>query len=259
MDKFMKRSILFLIIALFLFAACTEHRIVSRWKDRDIIIDGIDNEWQGARYLIDKKNITIGVMNDESSLYIRLSTHNKVLQSMIAEQGMSVVFEAPREKGKLITVKYPVGNSQSEPDSLASDEGFDMKKISSDIAESLKSGHITIKKGDISQALSLSEAADEGIECRMAVEGGQLVYELRMPINSSASKLAEIDAPPGESIEIEIKIEEASRLKKQKDEYARNNKDANNRLTRRGSRRPPSIGKFSKAIAFWIKIDLAEK
>jgi len=88
------------------------------------------------------------------------------------------------------------------------------------------------------------------------LNGDMLIYELKLPLHNSDSKFAPINAGPGESIGIEVKID-AGEISA-KDDYARKNREANRQMSRRRSRRPPAMMTPGKSIDFWLRIDLAK-
>jgi len=51
----------------------------SKWRDKDIVIDAKDNEWQDCQLYTDQATQTnIGIYNDDSYLYICFSTMDKI-------------------------------------------------------------------------------------------------------------------------------------------------------------------------------------
>ena len=70
-----RRNIFFVLAVLFSTVlramGCGEQKAESIWRDREIVIDGVDSEgeWEGARYYLDEEKVAFGIMNVNSSSY----------------------------------------------------------------------------------------------------------------------------------------------------------------------------------------------
>jgi hypothetical protein len=98
-------------ISLFLLiSGCREPELNSKWLDREINIDGLDNEWQDNRLHYDEVNrALIGVYNDKQYLYLRLSSRDKTMQRKILWLGLTVWFDNKGGKEKRFGIRYPLG------------------------------------------------------------------------------------------------------------------------------------------------------
>ena len=56
---------------------CTENEFTSHWRDREITVDGDQEDWQGQLAVPKDKNVALGFMNDESNLYVTLSSSDR--------------------------------------------------------------------------------------------------------------------------------------------------------------------------------------
>jgi len=106
-------KILGFLCAVFLFlliSGCREPELNSKWLDREISIDGLDNEWQDCRLHYDEANrALIGIYNDEQYLYLRLSFRDKTMQRRILWLGLTVWFDNKGGKEKRFGIQYPLG------------------------------------------------------------------------------------------------------------------------------------------------------
>jgi hypothetical protein len=60
---------------------CAAEVVLSRWGKSDIVVDGMENEWEGPpQYYEKEKQMVVRVANDAKSLYLCLSTRNKPLE-----------------------------------------------------------------------------------------------------------------------------------------------------------------------------------
>ncbi len=251
----MRRITTLLFLTLVIIFGCETQRIQSRWIDRDITIDGIDTEWRGARFLIDKKYMTVGVMNDDKHLYLRLSTPNIAIQNLIAYNGMTLAIEAPWSKGEKLKITYPVGSANAEPDSL---DSWDRDETDKRLKEKLENGYLVFEQKDSSQTLTVSEAEKQGILIGMSIEDDILVYELKIPVNRQVADLFKLNVEPGKSIGVGVNVDSAAK-ERPEDEYTRRNREANDRLTTYRRRPQQQARQIRMSLDFWVRVDLAKK
>jgi hypothetical protein len=113
MKTFSKKSILILIIGSLsvLFLSCDNFSVLSKWKTGEIAIDGNDNgkEWDGAKYFFEKSNCSVGLINDNDFIYLRLSTSDRSIQKSILAQGLTIYFNDKGSKDKKIGIRFPAG------------------------------------------------------------------------------------------------------------------------------------------------------
>ena len=104
------------LIFAFIFTGCGMHEFDSTWRDREITIDGKDDgaEWENARYFFGDKKITIGLLNDESNLYIRLSSRDSNMQKQLLALGFIAWFDAKGGKKKTLGIHFPIGMQSSD-------------------------------------------------------------------------------------------------------------------------------------------------
>lgn len=48
-----------------------------QWRDREVTIDGVADEWEGARTYLKKEKIDVGVLNDDEFLYLSFVTEDE--------------------------------------------------------------------------------------------------------------------------------------------------------------------------------------
>ncbi|GEM_PF-3110488 len=113
-----------LLPLLFLCAGCGNPEYTSQWKNREIIIDGNDNEWRDAP--AEKDKVFIGAMNDKDNLYMCISTEDKSTKAQLLGvfgQTVTLWFSCPGKEDKKIGVRFNNENeSSSRPQST--DEAF---------------------------------------------------------------------------------------------------------------------------------------
>lgn len=159
----------------------------SRWCDRTVTIDGIDSgaEWESARYFFDDEQVTVGLLNTESMLYVRVSTRDPRIQRELLAYGFTLWFSENGDKNKALGIRYPLG---SQGDSTLTFGNAPMKQgPASSHAETLIASiphEIELFGPDKGQPSTVSsvEAAKYGIVCQIGNTKDNFVYELQYPL-----------------------------------------------------------------------------
>jgi hypothetical protein len=69
--------------------ASTSER-ASAWRDRDIRVDGSDEEWRGQELPVQKEHFSLGIVNDGEWLYICLPTKDLGTKAQLGGAGLVV-------------------------------------------------------------------------------------------------------------------------------------------------------------------------
>jgi len=211
-----RRNIFFVLAVLFstvlMAMGCGEQKAESIWRDREIVIDGVDSEgeWEGARYYLDEEKVAFGIMNDGDFLYLRLSSLDRTVRSKVLAGGLTIWFDGSGKCKKKLGILYPAGVSEARrPGNMggmprpggsygnAGDSGGppsgpddgERKDSASDERERAEAllrligTKLTIINGDDERtSVSLDEAAENGITCAVGMDGGSLIYEIALPL-----------------------------------------------------------------------------
>lgn len=86
--------------------------LASAWKRTDMTIDGNLNDWEGDLYSLKKANVTIGIRNDETNLYLCFSSNDKNVQRQILNGGFTVWFDPTGGTNEMYGIQFPVGFSK---------------------------------------------------------------------------------------------------------------------------------------------------
>ena len=191
----MKRFFIMIVILLisataFFTAGCGDPELKSKWLDREIIIDGLDDEWgHFIQYYHKKKRIILCFFNDNRFLYIKISSPDRMTMHQIIGPGMTVWFDPNCGKKKRFGIHFPCkmkndainmirsGNTtgrRKNPDQLM--------KFAEEINNRLEI--ISPEKSGVVK-LTTTEAEAYGIEVKIGVTNAQLIYELKVPLNKS--------------------------------------------------------------------------
>ncbi len=92
------------------FGCAKQTGVQSHWLDREITIDGIDEEWRDCLVYYDENSrSTVGFYNDDKYLYVRLATRNRNSQTTIMGAGLTVWFDPNGGKKEVFGIQFPLG------------------------------------------------------------------------------------------------------------------------------------------------------
>ena len=98
------------LILLAMAVGCSRPAIHSLWVDRELKMDGQDNEWQECLLYYDEKNrVMVGAYNDEQYLYVRVSSRNRALGKQAMSSGLALWFDLDGGQDEEFGIRYPVG------------------------------------------------------------------------------------------------------------------------------------------------------
>ena len=106
----MKRSLnttlaLLLLVVLLLGGCGGTETLQSKSLDRDITVDGAVADWQGALTPIEKKNLSLGLLNDGEFLYVSLVSRDRQVVSQMMSRGFTIWFDAEGGKEKTFGIE----------------------------------------------------------------------------------------------------------------------------------------------------------
>jgi len=165
-------------------AGCGGEEIDSRWRDREITIDGDDSEWRGTeQYSDDGKGVRFAVFNDGEFLYICFTTWNTKTQQQILVRGLTVWFDAQGGDDKVFGIDFPMAKGPEEMRELRETARSDRAKAVNEMLIRSRSEMIVGRtKGYDGTWMFTEDAHDLGIEAVIDVEDRILVYELKVPL-----------------------------------------------------------------------------
>ncbi len=182
-------------------------RIDSRWRDRDIAIDGDSGDWAGPLAAIDPKHpVTAAVANDDQSLYLVLSTSDPAARRQVMREGLIVWFDPAGGDKKHFGIKFPVGLAitmagrggrgrpgPDQPDQIEPPNRLEVYGPA---------------KGD---AHSFVVEAAPGIAVKVGHIENYLVYELKVPLAASAATPYAIETKPASLIGVGLETPKSER------------------------------------------------
>jgi hypothetical protein len=200
-SHFSKKSYV-LLCFLFIFTifqiGCETIELDSHWLDREIVVDGIGDDWLGAKYYFTDSHISVGLFNDESHLYFCMVAENPMIRAQLMRQGFTLWFDPKGEKDKVFGIRFPLGMQGGErpmgglPREQDQEEMTKKFERTSTELEILGPGKDEVKKMAVKDA--------EGIEIELKASTGLIVYEIKIPLASSKENPYAVGAAAGDKI-----------------------------------------------------------
>ncbi|HEX5476192.1 MAG TPA: hypothetical protein VFX12_16150 [Vicinamibacterales bacterium] len=199
------------IAAPFTVLAATRPHLDSRWRTVPITVDAQQDGWPTSGLTpIDKAPFAVDVVNDGSSVYVRLDSSDPEARAQIQRQGLIVWFDPAGGTKKRFGIRYPyivrptgfggrgfsrggqpgpnggAGGSSTGPDAVPGDEPPELEVLGP-------------AKDD---AHELMRDRAPGIETAVRQEEGVLIYEIEVPLQASGDHPYAIGAKVGQTIGI---------------------------------------------------------
>jgi hypothetical protein len=199
----------FLIAAAAFFSGCSSSlKLLSTWRQEDIVIDGIGTEWQRGLYYDKESDIVYSIRNDDDYVYLFLKTQNRTTQMQIMRAGFTVWFDADGGNDHSFGIRYPLArqgaHSEFHPES-------DDERIHSDLEQILLELEIVGAQKEAVQRFSTLDVP--GIRVKIGRSQEALVYELRVPLKKTPHTPFAIGVTSANRIGIGLETEEFNRDK----------------------------------------------
>ncbi len=226
-----KRMVPLILIAL-LTAGCASvitFETESRPLDREIIIDGNDDDWSGNLYTVEGERVSLGLFNDQEYLYVCLSANDITTVSQVMRQGLTIWFDAEGGRKKTLGIKYPDGSEPGagkeeggrkkdgespsappKPRDDWSDSGFDVPP------ENMPREMEIIRAG-VPDNVKMDIADAAGIAIRVSPTNTSIVYELRIPLVQTSEHPVAVGIIPGKTLGIGFETGKLSAARGPKD------------------------------------------
>lgn len=197
--------LLICVVSAGLIVECGAIKLNSKFRDREIAVDGSDAEWKNSTTFLEKNNIAVGLFNDDDFLYLCLIFWNRRVQSQIMSKGLTVWFDSNGGHEKTFGIHFPLETKDM-------DISLIRNAYKSEIEESLiKFGELQTEleilgagSGDINLVtpMSLTDAGIKGIEVKVGNSNGRLLYELKVPLRQNEKRPFAVGADKGKSLNI---------------------------------------------------------
>jgi hypothetical protein len=261
------------LLILLLLASCGGKEYTSRWRKGDITIDGKNTEWRDSLIVIDDKETSVGIVNDDEFLYIFLTSTDRGVARQILMRGLTLWFDRDGGNDKKFGIRYPLGmagnvarnGGRMDADSVVTDNRREQMARVPDELEIYNSAESEPHR------MAISESG--GIEAKYHMSEDTLVYELKVPLTDNMHPFA-IGAKAGSFIGVGLDSKGTGEMQRPRGEGEENRAPGGGYGGRRGvgmggggGRRGgfgggsnrPGTGVQPEPLDVWGKLKLAEK
>jgi hypothetical protein len=262
MNTIKKYCVYYLVLILTLIWGCSTLEIASYWRDREVKIDGNNEDWEGKTWIIkDLKNVLVGFMNDENYFYISLTISDRVLQRQIAMRGLTVWFDRNGGDEKKFGVHYPlgIGNSDMPMEGRRPRRGGENERDSMPIFPEKFSDELDILTPTENEHHRMQMQETGGIDIALNFSQGLLVYEMKVPLTDKGSQPYVIGTTAGSIVGVGIETMK-NEMSADRGERPMRGEESGRRgygEGRRGGERSSGEHRMSEPLNLWAKIKLA--
>ena len=255
-----------------LLTGCEIPELKSRWRDREIVIDGKESEWGNyIQYYHEKSKTIICMFNDDTYLYIKVSTPNKMMQQQLTLQGLTIWFDPECSQKKAFGIHFPIGLQNYGKNTIRLDARTrsrqDQAKLKIIIEESQNEVEILGPGLDESFTMSTADAEKNGISVKIGRPKEVLVYELKVPLDKSGQHYYAIGTCIAEKIGIGFETGEKNRKPGPEDRRPETMDPNSGYSGQRGSRggKGGMSGMRSQgpmvpeSLDYWVNVTLSDK
>lgn len=191
-------------------AGCKKLELNSHWREQDINIDGINEEWENATTYVDDENILIGVMNDSEFLYVSLLSNDRFMWNRMTGMGFTIWFDFKGGRKKRFGIQYPLGfQEMGEPMMGWGDHEQNREKRHEIIEQSLLELKVLGSDEDDWDRMLVKDAT--GIEVKVNNDNRSFVYELKIPLMKTDKHPYAIGIEPGETVGVCLEMQKVDR------------------------------------------------
>ena len=172
------------LLLLFLASSCkSTMNLTSSLLDRDVVVNGSEDEWVDVLKPVEEQDFVIGLLNDDEYLYVSLVTSSAQLRNQIMALGLTVWIDPAGGKAKTTGIRFPMGMMEegmpAPPEAMQRDPEM-MEKF---FNESLNEFEFIGVSDEETSRWVRSEVV-EHLELDASSKTGTFVYELKMPLVS---------------------------------------------------------------------------
>ncbi len=173
-------------------------KLESTWRNRDISIDGKSGDWLGVKYYFEDISVSVGLINDDRYLYVSMMSENPMILAQIMRQGLTLWLDPKGGKKKAFGIRFPLGRPEGESMSREPMEEMDRENMMERFQEALKELAILRSEDEVVEKLAVDDA--KGINVKLKVESGLLIYEIKIPLSTSEESPYAVGAKVGDTI-----------------------------------------------------------
>ena len=196
-----------LVMSMVIAVACgPETELESGWLDRDLTIDGRNEDWKGALEYLDDPGVAVGLLNDDDFLYLTVSTSEQATAMQMIRAGTTIWFDSDGGDDKTFGIRFPVGVRQM----VMSGEGTRAGRGGDGVPDpaiiqtmlEISTANLDVLGRDNGGRLRFRADEAPGLLAKVSNSAGTYVYELRMPLRQAEGFPHAIGTAAGRTIGI---------------------------------------------------------
>lgn len=177
----------------FFMVGCGTLELNSDWRDREIIVDGSNDDWLGNMMYFEKEYVSLGLLNDENFIYICLIAEDQIIRNQVMGQGFTLWFDPDGGKKKTFGIKFPIGIQPGERQDRRKRPGGVPNKEKRDEADIEELRQARMKRmaeleifgPEKEKSVRMPVEKAKGIYINVKLSSGMLVYEIKVPLERS--------------------------------------------------------------------------
>jgi hypothetical protein len=201
------RSVVLLVGLLAVLGGCGSMEYTSRWRDRQVTVDGQNLEWGHALVRMEELPVMMGILNDSEYLYVTIQTSDRPTMRQIMFRGLTLWFDRTGGEEKRFGIRYPMGMQGMGARPPQDDRNGEGNREPN--RDDMLSGRMPVDTTEIEilgpmenehHRMSIIELRQ--INARFQIVDGALVYELRIPLTDNGAEPYAIGTSAGSVIGI---------------------------------------------------------
>lgn len=228
----------------------------SGWRENEIAINGLDDDWEGKMKVVEGERIGIGIRNDSKYLYFCLAPLDRPTAMQIMTTGLTIWFDSTGSRKKAVGVRFPLGFQENVP-AIAMMPPNNKKDRDKAMADAVALDEVELLWSDGWDRRRLKVSELSGLFLKLTQSDNGMFYEMRVPLHDD--DLFGIQTSPGKMIGIGIETGEFKKLAHAPEGGVRLGPGGGGGMA--GGRGPgPARGRMEmpKRIALWLETTLAE-
>ena len=173
-------------------------KVNSQWRDHDIVVDGMHDEWQGEMTYVEKKKVAVGFSNDADYLYVSVHTSDRSVERQVMARGLYLWVDPKGGTGHIFGIRFPIGLIEMGGMLRGRGHRADLESMRENFKKSLANLELTLPGEDEPKLMRVNEA--RGIEVEIGDMQDGLVYEVKIPLRRDAAHPYAVGVESGKSV-----------------------------------------------------------
>ena len=252
-----------LFLLTFCMVGCGTLELNSDWRDREIAVDGSNDDWLGNMMYFEKEYVSLGLLNDEKFIYICLIAEDQIIRNQVMGQGFTLWFDPDGGKKKTFGIKFPIGIQPGErqdrrkrPGSIPMEDRRDQENLEGLRQARMKQmAELEILGPGKEKSVRMPVEKAKGIYVNVELSSGMLVYEIKVPLERSEEYPYAVGTKAGNLVGIGLETSKVKRPSKRSGMSGRSGAGGRGGM---GGMRGGGMGpQMPKPLKIWAVVQLA--